>query len=70
MSTSMSLLLHPCLQRLIECIKYSDEIFAMQGILSSREAILSSDKDFPAVKPYYPLHFNTINMHEYNRYNL
>lgn len=38
------------LQWLIKCMKYSDEIFAMQGILFSQEVILSSDKDFPAVK--------------------
>lgn len=34
----------------IECIKYSDEVFGMQGICFFQEVILSSDKDFPAVK--------------------
>lgn len=38
----------------------------MQGIFFPREAILSSEKDFPAIKPYNPLHFNIISMNVQN----
>lgn len=69
MSTSRGLLIHPCLQ------SYSDWLSGQNTVMKylqcrefffSREAILSSEKDFPAIKQYNPLHFNIISMHVQN----